>query len=1299
MEITIREVGQDNDEFQVIVEANRNTYGPFDVRNPLTEKAEAELAWYFEEWLQFPFIGKVRAEQAAALIPVYGEALFDQIIKKDTDFYGEYKAIFNYEGGYGDLSFAIAGSPAFHALHWEALKDPEQPRPFSLECPFVRQNLDPSHIRARVKRSPTLNILLVTARPGGRRDVGYRTISRPLVEALRQSSVRANIELVRPGTYEALVNHLEQRRDKDGPGYYQVIHFDLHGSLMSHEGYQYLIEKGAEALQASPHSYQAGYGRTDLSPYPGQKAFLFFTGAGGTLDPVVDQQLADLLQTHQIPVAILNACQSAKQVSDVPGVNDVPETSLGSRLMDAGVQLVLAMGYSVTVTAAKQMMATLYGELFAEKPLAQSLRQARLALYNRKGRKGTYDQTRDLEDWLLPVVYQNRPMELRVSNFDDPAVEAAYYQRQGRRYEAPATTFGFVGRDVDILDIERRMLAKEGRNILLIRGMGGAGKSTLLRHLMEWWQTTGLVERVCYFGYDEKAHTLEQIIFGLGRVVYGERGYISQLQALPLEAQAVKLSEKLRSERHLLVLDNLESITGAALSVKHTLDESEQAKLGRFLTRLVGGKTLVLLGSRGGEGWLMAGDRPALTEADIYDLPGLDEGAAADLAERILGRQGVTHYRSDKKHREDFQRLLRLLDGYPLAMEVVLANLARQTPGETLAALAEGEAAVDVEASGDLFQDKTRSILRCIEYSHSNLSPESQGLLACLAPFSGVVNTDWLAQYSQQLGQQDELKALPFDRWTEVIEEAVNWGLLTPHEIGGGYYRLQPILPYFLRSRLQEPTLAAARRAVETAFHQHYEGIGGTLSQLIQSKEAQERQLGQVLINLEFDNLLMSLKLALVSRSKFWGMFISLEPYLDARQEHQQSLEIKEIILRYQDSYSAEAMAGETGFHFGSVFDAHAQGLLLLKQYQKAEESYKQGLIIADGLIEYDRRFRGSLKAKTYHQLGIVAQAQRQWQTAEQHYQQALAIYIEFNDRYSQAATYHQLGIVAQEQRQWQTAEQHYQQALVLYIEFNDRYSQAATYHQLGIVAQKQRQWQTAEQHYQQALAIYIEFNDRYSQAATYHQLGIVAQEQRQWQTAEQHYQQALAIFIEFNHRYSQAATYHQLGIVAQEQRQWQTAEQHYQQALAICIEINDRYEQAKTYHQLGSVAQEQRQWQTAEQHYQQALAIKIEFNDRYKQASTYHQLGMVAEEQENWEQAVDYFLQTLQIDKEFSEDYHIQNDLRSLRRIWQAGEEGRVPSEVVARLVAGVGAALGMAEEAVVGLFREICEIGNDGG
>jgi hypothetical protein len=55
---------------------------------------------------------------------------------------------------------------------------------------------------------PTLNVLVVTARPGGPADVRYRTVSRPLLDALRAARLPVRVDLVRPGPWEALRAHL-----------------------------------------------------------------------------------------------------------------------------------------------------------------------------------------------------------------------------------------------------------------------------------------------------------------------------------------------------------------------------------------------------------------------------------------------------------------------------------------------------------------------------------------------------------------------------------------------------------------------------------------------------------------------------------------------------------------------------------------------------------------------------------------------------------------------------------------------------------------------------------------------------------------------------------------------------------------------------------------------------------------------------------------------------------------------------------------------------------------------------------
>ena len=1057
MHIEVREKAQQaGGGFAVAVIFDHGPERHTSVRDPFDEAQEQELAWYYETWLSYPFMEGERAAQAARSAAAYGQALFRQVFRENADIYADYKA--GLAGGLEGLIIEIAGTPAFHALHWEALQDPALPRPLAVEATFLRKNLTAANVDARPRPSPTLNILLVTSRPGGRRDVNYRTISRPLVAALANSAIRARIDLVRPGSYEALVRHLEKSRDRHGSGHYHIIHFDLHGSLLRHDHYQATCQRLLDLDLAGGLAFEPGYGRTAIAEFAGQKAFLFFDGpAEGAAEPVADEVIAGLMQAHQIPIAILNACQSAKQLKATGAGAEaaaeaeaaavavaVAETSLGSRLMAAGAQLVVAMGYSVTVTAAEKLMSELYRQLLAGQPPAQAIRQGRLALYNDRKRQAAYDQQIELEDWLLPVVYQNRPVALPITPFASAEAESAYLERQAARYQPPEPTYGFVGRDLDILTIERRLLAAAASNILLVRGLGGAGKSSLLRHLMGWWQRTGLVEQVAYFGYDERAWHLEQILDGLGRKLYGEDGYDRELGPLSATARQQKLVDRLRAERHLLVLDNLESVTGAALAIRHTLDEAARGRLAAFVRALQGGRSLLLLGSRGGEGWLLAG--LAGGEGLVYELPGLDPQAAADLAERILQRAGAAGVRSDPAQGDDFRDLMRLLDGHPLAMEVVLPNLKQQSPAGVLAALREGAAGVD----------PAEVIFRCVEYSHGNLDPEAQALLAGLAPFVGVVNTSWLPLYTEQLQQEAALAGLPFSRWAEVVQALLDWGLASQHEVGGGYLRLQPVLPYFLRRKLAGDSVSEAaagprQAAIERAFRRHYDGLGGALGQLIESKEPGERQLGQALIGLEYENLHQALRLALSGREGFYNLLFPLDLFLDQRQEHGRRIPLLQSVLAAREGYPPP-LAGDIGVDFIAAGDWLGSSLLQTQQYPAAAQVYQDKLTLLDALTGVADEWRGKDRAGTYHQLGRVAEEQRQWAAAEGYYRQALALYVEFNDRYEQAGTYHQLGRVAQAQRQWAAAEGYLLQSLEIFQQYQDEYSLGITRRSLGRV-------------------------------------------------------------------------------------------------------------------------------------------------------------------------------------------------------------------------------------------------------
>jgi tetratricopeptide (TPR) repeat protein len=739
--ITIREQQQTATGFAASLSFGDGEYDII-ITDPFTHQEEEDLEWYFEEWLVFPMTETVKAERAKNSVKIYGEKLFEQVFQ-DKKAYSKYQQVKN---NLSQVQIEIVSkTPEFQALHWEALQDPDFPRPLAVDCVMLRKSVNSAVGSVNLPLSPVINLLVVVARPDEEKDAGYRTISRPLVELIENGKLRVNVELLRPGTYQALSQHLEAQ----GANFYHIIHLDMHGALLTHKQ----VEKPSAVNR---YLFKGRYGRDDLQPFEGVKAFLAFEGENqGKVDLVEASELAALLTGKGIPVCILNACQSGKQVKS-PQNNvetfhgtslqntttslqntttslqnteeEVRETSLGSRLMSAGMQMVVAMGYSVTVTAAKLMMEHLYKHLFADKPITEAIRLSRRELFNDKERKAYFNKLIKLEDWLLPVVYYNQSVNFNLRQFT-PEEEEKYFETVGSEYRFPLPTYGFVGRDLEILKIEKALLK---HNVLLLKGMGGTGKTTLLNYLREWWQKTN-------FDY--------------------------------------------------------------------------------------------------------------------------------------------------------------------------LANCYLQT-----------------------------------------------------------------------------------------------------------------------------------------------------------------------------------------------------------------------------------------------------------KDYQKAQELYQKKLTILSEVENTELRRKKISTARTYHQLGYVAQEMREYAQARDFFQQALSIFIEFSDRYSQARTYHNLGRVAQEMREYTQARDFYQQALSIKIEFGNRYSQSATYHDLGIVAQKMREYAQARNYYQQALSIKIEFGDRYEQASTYHNLGIVAQKMREYAQARNYYQQALSIKIEFGDRYSQASTYHGLGALAEAQEDYTKARTNLQKALEIYVEYKDEY-------------------------------------------------------------------------------------------------------------------------------------------
>ncbi len=188
-----------------------------------------ELRWYLEDFLTYPFSPETEhAERVLAALRAWGGTAFQSLFGTGS------AGLFFHEAtreGYHALHLQVwSDDPRVLAWPWEALRDPEAH--ILGHTSEIERCLD--HVKDPLPIPEDLpqdrvNILLVTARPKGERDVAYRSVSRRLVELVAKKNLPAHVHVLRPPTLQRLEEHLRER-----PHFYHLLHFDGHGAYGAH---------------------------------------------------------------------------------------------------------------------------------------------------------------------------------------------------------------------------------------------------------------------------------------------------------------------------------------------------------------------------------------------------------------------------------------------------------------------------------------------------------------------------------------------------------------------------------------------------------------------------------------------------------------------------------------------------------------------------------------------------------------------------------------------------------------------------------------------------------------------------------------------------------------------------------------------------------------------------------------------------------------------------------------------------------------------------------------------------------
>jgi len=293
--------------------------------------------------------------------------------------------------------------------------------------------------------------------------------------------------------------------------------------------------------------------------------------------------------------------------------------------------------------------------------------------------------------------------------------------------------------------------------------------------------------------------------------------------------------------------------------------------------------------------------------------------------------------------------------------------------------------------------------------------------------------------------------------------------------------------------------------------------------------------------------------------------------------------------------------------------------------------------------------------AESYKNMGFLHEDKSEYLSAIDYYNKALTLYLNLvksskvskkSDLYKNyvASCYNYLGNAWYYQSNFIEANKHYQKALKIWEEIDDKSGTAKMYICLGNIQLDQKNLSKAMEYYQYALKINKEINNKSEITGCLINIGQIYHEQKNYDNEKENLQIALDYYTELGNLKGIALCLNNIGLIYLEKKEFEKALKNYQSSLEISNRLGDNFTIAMILGNISDIYIKQKKYLQAIEYAKKSLKIAKEIGAIEHEKSAYFHLSIANDSLGNNKEAI-IFLNKYMITKDslFNTERHKQ--------------------------------------------------------